>query len=228
MKKILILLAILLFVFVNDASAYPGVSLKGNGLSIGNIRGEGSVIDGLSLTFGSSESEWFDEINGISLSFVPASRQINGLYLSPFLLTEVKHKIKGIAVNPFLIASRSEVTGISIGGFVFSNTVNGFAISVISLMSEVNGLVISFGNIIGEINGVSISILGNTRPIPMILDALLPLEPKVDVMTEKVNGIQIGLFNSTKELHGIQIGLLNYAGNNPFLLRIIPGINIHF
>ena len=47
------------------------------------------------------------------------------------------------------------------------------------------------------------------------------------VTTGRMNGISIGLVNVADSLNGVQIGLLNYAGNNPPLLRLLPGLSIH-
>jgi hypothetical protein len=41
-------------------------------------------------------------------------------------------------------------------------------------------------------------------------------------------GLTIGLFNYAQDLVGVQLGLFNYAGNNPLLLRLLPGLNLHF
>jgi len=46
-------------------------------------------------------------------------------------------------------------------------------------------------------------------------------------VTEKQQGLTIGLLNTTPELHGVQLGLLNHAGNNPPLLRWLPVVNLH-
>ena len=48
-KKVSILSSLLLLFFVNEVFAYPGVSLKGNGLSFGNIREEGELSMVLAL-----------------------------------------------------------------------------------------------------------------------------------------------------------------------------------
>lgn len=41
-------------------------------------------------------------------------------------------------------------------------------------------------------------------------------------------GLTIGLLNYARNLAGVQLGLFNYAGNNPRLLRLLPGVNLHF
>ena len=53
--------------------------------------------------------------------------------------------------------------------------------------------------------------------------------PRLGNYAETVQGIQVGaFFNGSEVLRGVQIGLFNYAGNNSWPFKVLPGINMHF
>ncbi|MFQ5544194.1 MAG: LA_2272 family surface repeat-containing protein [Nitrospiria bacterium] len=232
MKKILIGSVILLAVFVSDASASPGVSLKGNGLSFGNVRSGGSIVDGLSLTLGSSESKQFEEINGVSLSLWKAARRIKGLSISPFY-AGTDDAMKGMALSP-LLSYPNRLKGVAIGGLHTRGNIAGLTIApfVGNNLLHIPATIINYalfplGFFLGEalvrepfflfihlpadsgdtMTGITISgalMGGNIKGI-----AIAGLSSN----TNRINGLLIApLYNSSHELHGMQLGgLMNFA-----------------
>ncbi|MFQ5949848.1 MAG: LA_2272 family surface repeat-containing protein [Nitrospiria bacterium] len=254
MGKFLIGLAILLAVFAGDVSASPGISLKGNGLSFGNLRSEGKVIDGLSLTLGSLdlESMPLDEINGVSLTLFPSASKLRGISVS---LTFAKHnKVTGIAMGGVMAggaegemtgiiiggiaATGREVTGIAIGGLLSEQeALNGFSFAgLYATARKVKGIQIAIISEQEHLNGLSLGVFNLAQEVYGIqvgvcngcFGVIYDPFPNLEICAGEVNGVQIGLFNCTEQLHGVQIGLINYAGNNNPFLRVIPLINVHF
>lgn len=212
-KKIVFLTILLSLFFVDEPSAFLGVSTEGASLKMDDISSVGRVVNGLSLSLGNPlfasealSNEPLDEMNGISISLVPPSGRFNGISIN--LSGEFsKGGITGLAVGPYAVwggdlvgifvgagIAAEDLTGIAVGGVLFSERVNGIEIGLLIRVEE-------------KITGVAIAVLNRTKHL---------------------SGVQIGLVNYAEVLYGVQIGLINYAGNNPKGLQWLPLINIHF
>ncbi len=242
MNKYFLSLIFLLFLFVNHASAGLDITTRGKGLSLGDIRSDGRTIDGISLHIGTPFRPDFDppidEINGLTIALSPASRQINGVLISP-LFAENRDGTRGIALG-LLRTGGKKMEGLFISGFAaLGNELTGLAVSsVISFKNQIDGIAIgaigSFsekarGLLIGGLYAVPTEMRGIT--IGGILSGadqtMYGLSIGLVNGAEVLYGVQVGAYNVAKELHGIQIGIFNIAGNNAFL-PWLPIINAHF
>lgn len=132
-----------------------------------------------------------------------------------------------------------------------ANEINGVQLGLgVNFAHLVKGIQLSFGvtgNIAGRMNGVQISALENIINVPY---------PEFTDMSEESHGVQIGPLNAAVRFHGfqagvinfsqegdgfqlgilnhssagdvLQFGLLNRIDENPFLLRLLPFVNIRF
>jgi len=243
MHKSLFSMFLLLFLFVNDASAGLGITTFGKGLSFGNIRSEGRTVDGLSLHIGdlfhSNLDPPLDKINGLAIALGPASRKMNGLLISP-LFAKTADGITGIAIGLLKTGGR-KMKGIFLSGFsIEGNEMTGLAVSsVVTLKKSIDGIAIgTIGSFAEKARGL---VIGGLYAVPTEMRGITiggilsgADQKMVGLSIGLVNGadlfygVQIGIYNVANELHGIQIGVFNFAGNNPAFLRWIPVINAHF
>jgi hypothetical protein len=217
-----------------------------NGIRINYRDSNVRRINGLNLTFMNPRDGGKNEVvNGLNLGFFPLARvsqpitialfgagathlngfalsclilgsdgNINGLSISGLytMVDGTESRINGIALSVFGVMAQKAINGIAIAGLgigTFKGNMNGLAISAVynKINGRFNGIMATAGYLGSEIfNGLTISGYANIR---------------------NMHGLSIALFNRTQHLQGLEIGLLNYAGNNPKILRILPGINLH-
>lgn len=220
MKKLELFITIW-FVLLLNISFGQNDSLSNKYLSIGSKTagicfGNSVKYNGLRLNLWDSElneeSEIYERINGMNISFSLESEITNGIQVAAL----VSHSLE---INGISIASirhnAQKINGFATSYGIVSDTLNGgfvgFAIAAVDPQfpeKVINGLAVGL-MIVGaeKVRGVSVS-FGTCY-------------------SKEHCGLSVSGFNKTENLHGLQIGLLNYAGNNPKLLRWLPLINFH-
>ncbi len=193
------------------------------------------------LHFRSETDAWKDNvgesINGISLGLISCNRQTNGISFG--LLTTwdslsngvmfsifqtAAHKFNGAGFSIF--TSATVFNGLGIGGISFTadSVMNGVFIAPLIVGKKMNGLVISPLGFLpdeGQLNGVAIiGYMGRLESMNGFI-----FSPRTIIKTQ--HGLSIGAVNRTEKLKGVQIGLWNVALNKKHLKRL-PFINFCF
>lgn len=206
---------------VGAGEQLDGIAVGGLGVGAGD-RMAGLAAGGLGVGAGGS-------LSGIAFGGlgVGAGEDIRGL-VAGGLGVGAGEDLVGVGLAPIGIGAGEDVTGLTVTGLgvgagerlrgvhvagvgVVAPTVSGLMVA-----SAVGGEQIAGGMIApayfriergGRFSGASVSAFNHIRG------------------TQR--GLTIGVFNYTRLLRGVQIGVLNYAGNNPWPFRILPGLNVH-
>lgn len=185
---------------------HRGISING-----GLIGGSGSLyglsVSGIGPSVGGS-------VTGLQLAGVGvhAKRGIAGITMSTIGIISAAN-ISGITVSGGLIHAAEHLRGgQAAGGLIIASKIQGLTVAPVVMQQSGTGLIVAPGYLSsgrnGTLTGLSLSLVNHVRG--------------------RQRGLTIGLFNFARNLQGIQVGLLNYAGNNPPLLRVLPGLNFKF
>lgn len=148
------------------------------------------------------------QVNGAEVGLMNKTEELKGLGLGA--VSYHAEEIKGLVLSGFKAVTGGDFNGLGLGGLNVTSggDFNGLGISGIKTKcgDDLLGCFVSGigSRVEGVVNGLQISGL--------------------DSKAEKVNGVQMSLFNRTEDLNGIQIGLLNKAPDG--LLPWMPIINI--
>ncbi len=184
--------------------------------------------------------------NGINLGILDAyqKQRINGINIQANPITLIYLLIPKAIEIPKEGEETVTINGlhISTGGMTEGKKLNGIGISMYHITQETNGISINgFNSNIGKMNGLQISWLNNS------IEKGNGLQLSFSNGAEKLNGLQIGIFNeinsgnafqmglynSTKKLKGLQVGVINKSENRGFQIgfwnknskRTMPFIN---
>lgn len=193
-------------VVVGSGGRLAGVSVGGLGV------GAGGHLSGLSLGglfVGSGKSIRGVAIGGLG---VGTGGDVAG---GAFALLGVggRRNVTGLTVAGLGIGAGNHLRGLHVAGVgMTASRLSGIVVSPLVISKRAAGgivapLYVHIGNG-GRLSGVSFSVVNHVRG--------------------QQHGLTVGLFNVASALKGVQLGLLNYAGNNPLVLRLLPGINLHF
>jgi len=184
--------------------------------------------------------------NGINLGILDAyqKQRINGINIQANPITLIYLLIPKAIEIPKEGEETVTINGlhISTGGMTEGKKLNGIGISMYHIAQETNGISLNgFNSNIGKMNGLQISWLNNS------IEKGNGLQLSFSNGAEKLNGLQIGIFNeinsgnafqmglynSTKKLKGLQVGIINKSENRSFQIgfwnknskRTMPFIN---
>lgn len=204
------------------AARLDGLTITGLGLYVDDYQRGISINGGLT---GGSGSLYGLSVSGIGPS---VGGSVNGLHVAG-VGVRAKQGIAGITMSTIGIISAANVSGITVsgglihaaerlrggqaaGGLIIASKIQGLTLAPVVMQQSGTGLIVAPGYLSsgrnGTLTGVSLSLVNHVRG--------------------RQRGLTIGLFNFARSLQGIQVGLLNYAGNNPPLLRVLPGLNFKF
>jgi len=206
-----------------------------NGLHVAGIGLGSEDINGLAASFGLIFGK---TLKGISVGGVTKTDEAYGISLNWF--GHRFKKAKGLFISFLGGIIEEELTGISIGFFSSPHLrsdpsyetdaprkLSGMVLSMDPHAIKLNGFMLGLGVEGNEINGLALGALW-VKPLSSTLNINGIAIGGLATVTDRMNGISIGLVNYAKELNGIQIGLVNIAKNNPPWAQILPGINAHF
>lgn len=207
-----------------------GNSHNFNGIRINYRDSNVRHINGLNFTLMHPRDGGKNEVvNGFNLGFFPLAKVSQPITIALFGAGATH--LNGFAFSGFIMGSDGNINGISISGLYTmvdgtDSRINGIALSAFGIMAQraINGIAIAglgTGTFKGNMNGL------------MATAGYLHAETFNGIAiagyanTGNMHGLSIALFNRTQHLQGLELGLLNYAGNNPKILRYLPGINLH-
>jgi hypothetical protein len=156
----------------------------------------------------------------------------------------VHDRLVGVAVNGGVLAGRGGATGLSVSGLgtALGGGGTGLLLSggLLRTGGPMRGVALTGGVLVaGRVQGLAaapvlVPAAGRgvfVAPLGLVGGGAGPLTgltvSPLTIVRGRQTGLSVGLLNGARELHGVQIGLLNYAGNNPLLLRLLPGMNVH-
>ncbi len=208
---------------VGGSGSVQGVTVGGlghavggsaSGIQVGGIGiGAGENIQGGSVTGGgilSREGSVYGlQIGGLG---VGAGTNIGGVTLGGLGVVSAED-LFGLSVAGGFLRAGDDLQGVHATSLVImASQLQGISVASVIVGEGGTGLVAAPGyfhaGAEGRFTGLSVSAFNHIRG--------------------QQRGLAIGLFNYASSLRGVQLGLLNYAGNNPLLLRLLPGINLHF
>lgn len=206
---------------VGAGERLDGIAIGGLGVGAGS-RLAGVAIGGLGV--GAGESLSGVAVGGIG---VGAGEHVRGL-VAGGLGVGAGGDLVGVGLAPIGIGAGKDVTGLTVTGLgvgagerlrgvhvagvgIAAPTVSGLMVAAAIGGEQITGGMVAPAYFRiesgGRFTGVSISAFNHIRG------------------TQR--GLTIGIFNYTRFLRGVQIGVLNYALNNPWPVRILPGLNVH-
>jgi len=190
-----------------------------------------------------------DRVNGLALGVGYANATVNGLNLEinplGILIFMFQDPVRTLERDNGEIHTKVNGLHISTSGFMDHSQLNGVGISLFSVTTKTNGVSIAgFYNVSKELNGLHVAALNNTATekgnglfiavanhAGRLNGVQLGAFNSADYTTgltaglsntckEELTGVQIGLFNRTKKCRGLQIGLWNINEK-----RSLPFIN---
>lgn len=223
---------------VGAGGRFTGIGIGGLGVGGGEAL-EGIMLGGVAVGSGA-------RLDGIAIGGlgVGSGGHVRGLSIGGLGVGSGR-SIRGLTVGGLGVGTGGNITGgafalLVVGG---GETVTGFTAAGLGIGAgtHLRGLHLTgVGIVAPRISGVVVAPIVSSQRVAGVVVAPLYMRVAEDgylrgfsvAPLHHVRGTQqgftVGLINVAHALQGVQLGLFNYAGNNPWPLRLLPGINLHF
>lgn len=202
----LLLLALSTNCFSQDSIRY--IKTHSQIFSLSPISKEVNKVNGLAFGVGHVENKNVENqtVNGLNLEVNPApiAGAFMGFIIIPYLPKIIKNNAKKhdtINDNNFVIKNWNYTPNLKINGLNLST-------GCFFTTTNMNGLNLSLGNKFKNFNGISITPLGT------ISDKLNGISIGIINSNADLKGVSFGLYNQTNQLKGSQIGIVNQVQNS--------------
>ncbi len=206
---------------VGAGAQLDGVAIGGLGVGSGD-RLTGVALGGLGVGSGGS-------LSGVAVGGlgVGAGRDLRGI-VAGGLGVGAGRDLIGLGVAPIGIGAGTDITGLTVTGLGAGagERLRGLHVAGVGVAApRIRGLMVAAAVGGEDIAGGMVApayfrIERNGRFTGAAISAFNHIRG-----TQR--GLTIGLVNYTRVLQGVQLGVLNYAGNNPWPFRVLPGLNVH-
>ncbi len=205
---------------VSDGGIY-GVNIGGLGL----VGKEGLI----GMNFGGLGAVSGGEVIGLSIGGLALVGQqgIHGLNFGGLAVVSAGN-IDFLTVAGLAVVAKDGLAGATLSGIAIVSEMDivGLNLTLGELRSEASVVGIGFGGYrvkADRATGLHVSIA--RAEVQCMEGVLVGAYTRI---SERQEGLSIGIYNHATELFGVQLGLINIADNNPSWLRILPLINAHF